>query len=522
VESEVEIELPSPDERERLLDALARLVRQRGVAQLVAHPVLLPEAEYFPDDWQDGPEGVVILLRRLLHYAGLGDHHIHLSVYENMEHATYDTHGVGHGAAGAAAWFAGIQGEVCHFGVERRELRDVEELVGTLGHEVAHAYRAKHELVVTDQRVEEQLTDLTAVYLGFGVFLLNSSSSFKTGGYSASGDRLLWEKRARGYLSPARIAFLLGAQSVVRDAPAKERKRIAATLAVNHRKLYLDACALLGEETDALRGRLEVPEPEDWPRPPSLKRLVPPVTVEEEDRIIDVESARAPRKRAPTATRVVSHHAKLLAVVGATVPFVLAYFELFEGVTLLAASGAGAVLGWGLGRAWHSSHCSACEEPVDRDATRCTSCAVVFESADVPEEDEEGEESEEYDWHADESVPERDRAQARLLSAMFLAWAVERDLVSTKFREEHAELIQGIDEGRPDSHGLYAAWVADKKPFNERGDAFAEHYLGADGEWPAGDYAALMTAELRDSKAAYGRVAVMLDRRLSELEADEA
>jgi hypothetical protein len=141
-EVEVELELPSADERERLLDGLARLVRQRGFERLVGHPVLLPQPKYFPDPWEEGPRGVVVLLRRLLHYAGLEDFRVHVTVYDNEEHAQYDTRGVGHGAPGAAAWFAGIDREVCRFGVERRELRHVDELIGTLGHEVAHAYRA--------------------------------------------------------------------------------------------------------------------------------------------------------------------------------------------------------------------------------------------------------------------------------------------------------------------------------------------------------------------------------------------
>jgi hypothetical protein len=378
---EVELELPSADERERLLDGLARLVRQRGFEQLVGHPILLPQPKYFPDPWEEGPRGVVVLLRRLLHYAGLEDFRVHVTVYDNEEHTQYDTRGVGHGAAGAAAWFAGIDGEVCRFGVERRELRHVDELVGTLGHEVAHAYRAHHSLIVSDSRVEEQLTDLTAVYLGFGVFLLNSSSSFKTGGYSESGQQLLWEKRARGYLTPARIAFLLATQSVVRNGASKERRRIAQALAPNHRKLFLDACELLAVEPDVLRGRIEVPDPHDWPEWPALDVLVSPFDPSGDDDVVVADET--PTDAPAPATPVVTHRSTVLALAGAGAPFLVAAFDLLEGVTLLGSSVAGAVVGWVSGRIWPTFHCSACSARLARADSVCPDCRAPLVSDDA-------------------------------------------------------------------------------------------------------------------------------------------
>lgn len=510
---EVELELPSADERERLLDGLTRLVRQRGFEQLVGHPVLLPQSKYFPDSWEEGPRGVVALVRRLLHYAGLEDFRVHVTVYDNEEHTQYDTRGVGHGAAGAAAWFAGIDGKVCRFGVERRELRHVDELIGTLGHEVAHAYRAHHSLIVSDSRVEEQLTDLTAVYLGFGVFLLNSSSSFRTGGYSESGQQLLWEKRARGYLTPARIAFLLATQNVVRNGASNERRRIAQALAPNHRKLFLDACELLAVEPDILRGRVEVPDPHDWPEWPTLDVLVPALDPNEDDEVVlaDEKSTDGP---AP-ATRVVTDRSMVLALAGAGAPFLVASFDLVEGVTLLGSSVVGAVVGWVSGRILSTSRCSACKARVARADSVCPDChAPLAREHAEPSDDAELA----YDWHTDPKVSEDERNQARLLSAMFLAWAIERDLVSLEFREGNPELVEGVRAQEPDSHVLYAAWIANKKPFNASGAAFADQYLDADGVWPANDYLSLMTAELKDTHPAYARVAAMLDRRFQEFE----
>ena len=89
----------------------------------------------------------------------------------------------------------GLADGVYRFGVKDTELRDEQALIGTLGHEVAHAYRTHHGLVVASRDTEEQLTDLTTIYLGFGVFTLESSHQFKTGlGFSAFGAWLGYER----------------------------------------------------------------------------------------------------------------------------------------------------------------------------------------------------------------------------------------------------------------------------------------------------------------------------------------
>src|SRR5687768_4896596 len=103
----------------------------------------------------------------------------------------------------------GIEDGVCRFGVSDATLSDAEMLIGTLGHEAAHAYREHHGLVVVSRDVEEQLTDLTTIYLGFGFFTLQSSFQFKTGHYDTSGQRLLYERKMLGYLRPGHLAFLL-------------------------------------------------------------------------------------------------------------------------------------------------------------------------------------------------------------------------------------------------------------------------------------------------------------------------
>lgn len=188
-----DMRLPQGEDLDYLIDGLGNLIRRRGIEPLLLNPILLPEPRYFPDAFAPGPVGARRLLRRLLHYAAL-DYVVRLYVYDRFAPTQLGaTFIVPEGAhTGAAAWYAGHEAGEAHFGVARNELRDVDELIGTLGHEVAHLYRDHHRLVVRDAAIEELLTDLTTVYLGFGVFLLLSSFSFKTGGYDGEPSCWRW------------------------------------------------------------------------------------------------------------------------------------------------------------------------------------------------------------------------------------------------------------------------------------------------------------------------------------------
>lgn len=265
--------LPDEAEREALLDQLAKLILAAGPETFVAAPIVIPDDASFPDRWTPDEDGVRRLLRRVMAYAGLDALGIRLSVdrYSATTGIQVDAHGVLRetGYEGAAAWFAGIdrRGE-CDFGVDLRGLEDPQALVGTLAHEVAHAYRHHEDLVQRPSELEERLTDLTTVYLGFGVLTLNGSERHRS---SARG----WSSAHAGYLSPQALAYLLAAQVIARGEDAK---RIARHLAANQAACFRAACEDLRRETrDALIARLGLPIPALWPS----ARTVPSLASEE-------------------------------------------------------------------------------------------------------------------------------------------------------------------------------------------------------------------------------------------------
>lgn len=86
--------------------------------------------------------------------------------------------------------------------------RDVEkpaDLIATFAHEIAHYVLAGSAVEQeADPDTLELLTDLTAVYLGFGVFLANAAFEFH--GFSETG-RQGWSARTRGYLSERSLVY---------------------------------------------------------------------------------------------------------------------------------------------------------------------------------------------------------------------------------------------------------------------------------------------------------------------------
>ena len=259
----LELTVPAGERRDQLLAALSHLIRRRGFETLVCAPILLPKSEYFPERWESNVVGARRLLRRLMHYAGLGEFAVSLESWHERPPilGQLDVQRTGDHAA---AWFAGFREGTFEFGLERDELRHEESLVAALGHEVAHAYRDHHGLVIRDHALEEKLTDLTCVYLGFGVFALAASHVVETGGVNAAGERLLYETRSLGYLSPGDFALLLAAQLAVRG-DEREQRAVCKELSANHAALVEGALAEFTDARARLLHELGVPDPDSWP-----------------------------------------------------------------------------------------------------------------------------------------------------------------------------------------------------------------------------------------------------------------
>src|SRR6185295_869354 len=222
-------DLPPAHRQKQLMQHLAELLSLKGHKRFLESPLRQPTPEHFPDPWSPDARGVRTMLQRLLSYAGLGDLQVELQMAgtRTSVHLIQET---GASALHAAAWFAGIDDGVARF----------------VAHEVCHSYRHYHELNETHPSIEEGLTDLTTVFLGFGVLTANIATlaPHKLG------------NKAMSYLTALDLTYLLAAQVVARGA---DPVPIAEKLAYSPRRYFTAACDQLTKRRAALLEELGLP-----------------------------------------------------------------------------------------------------------------------------------------------------------------------------------------------------------------------------------------------------------------------
>jgi hypothetical protein len=263
--------LPAPLEREWLWAALQTLIESRGEEPFLRAPILLPTDEWFPDRWSADEHGVGRLAKRLLGYAGLGQLGVDVRVFTEateVREVGLDGRAAATSHAGAAAWFAGIRGGTCLFGAESSQLDDAVGIVGSMAHEIAHAFRRSHRLEHRDRELEEKLTDVTTIYLGFGVLTTAASARYVTTSYDNLGNS--YANKQQGYLAWNEMAFMLASQLQLRGYDAATVKWFAKHLPANQAAVIRAAMAATTRPLIAnAMGFDTVPEESPSPRPPT-------------------------------------------------------------------------------------------------------------------------------------------------------------------------------------------------------------------------------------------------------------
>jgi hypothetical protein len=200
--------LPTEDERKWLIRYQRKLIERAGAGPFLNNRVLEPTRACFPDAWNQTLADVHRVTQRLMHHAGLGHLGIRLSGFTGGSEAWDE---------GTAGWFAGIVDGTCLFGVHLAQLHDPEQAAGVMAHEVAHAWRRHHGFSVDSRDREELLTDLTTIYLGFGILTTNNTDRYRSAGDAKT---TTWSNSAVGYLPPQSMAWLLAVQAAVRNDKA--------------------------------------------------------------------------------------------------------------------------------------------------------------------------------------------------------------------------------------------------------------------------------------------------------------
>lgn len=257
------------DEREDWLVFETRnLIVACGADRYLSGHLVEPSPRFFPEPWAPDLESAEATTRRLLARVDLGGHVANFTSY-----AVYDENTSDDERKTVAGWFTGLEKGVALFGINTGKLHDPEALAGVMAHEVAHAFRAHHELVHAETAVDEELTDLTSVYLGFGILTANVASR-------TTVERDPWTATLRrseaGYLAVDDLCFLLALQVVVRGYEESDIDRVARFLDSGQRVVFREAVRDLEQDREEMRERLGIRDLRPETRPiPSIPRVPP-------------------------------------------------------------------------------------------------------------------------------------------------------------------------------------------------------------------------------------------------------
>lgn len=123
-------------------------------------------------------------------------------------------------------------------------------LIATFAHEISHLIlmsRPRPEWIADEE--EELLTDLFAVYLGFGVFLANSAFDFEQ---NSSFDRQGWSSSRQGYLSENSLLFATALFLCIQGQQHLDTSAIKPHLRKRFEKAFKQASAM-SDDVEALR-----------------------------------------------------------------------------------------------------------------------------------------------------------------------------------------------------------------------------------------------------------------------------
>ena len=136
-------------------------------------PIILPIRRFFPDPFDGSDQAVGALLYRVCGYMEVDPDRIDLQFRTDVGKLWLINNKGKYLPPGAAGTFQ-QNGDEFVITVDRSEIGDPMNLVGTFAHELAHARLMGEGHMSGDEYDNEILTDLTTVHFGFGLFLANS------------------------------------------------------------------------------------------------------------------------------------------------------------------------------------------------------------------------------------------------------------------------------------------------------------------------------------------------------------
>ena len=182
-----------------LLDRFVMLHEKLGPQRQLCRTLLvLPKLGTFVVEGETDREMAESIFRTVAEYAGMADWHVELEGFESAgTQQVSEYHFLTPQTARPAGTFS-IEGNSVLIRYDAGLVKQPQNLIATFAHELSHYLLAGYLPESFQDQDHELLTDLTAVYMGFGVFLANTAFEFEGNqGFTGTG----WTSRRMGYLS---------------------------------------------------------------------------------------------------------------------------------------------------------------------------------------------------------------------------------------------------------------------------------------------------------------------------------
>lgn len=203
------------DELDWQLAAFQWLLAEYGGVEAHRQRILVdPMGDYFADSRLTGAERGEELFGEVKAIAGMEQWPTRLVARQSPK-GSYQVNAqtfvqpIGTGAAGTYQLLpTGDNGWVAEIRYDVGLLADPPALVATFAHELGHYLlaTARHSFPGGED-MHELLTDLTAVFMGFGIFLANSARDYSAQQLGVGGH--MWQTRHQGYLSERALVTAL-------------------------------------------------------------------------------------------------------------------------------------------------------------------------------------------------------------------------------------------------------------------------------------------------------------------------
>lgn len=240
----------TPDDRLWIENSFAWFAEQLGGDIVRNRPVILPTGEFFPKTYVPDWEGVDDLLSRVSRLMDVDRESLLLDIYSEDEIPNY---GFGphssNGAAGHLTWDESTRRWV--ISLNENTMDDPMAVVAVMAHETAHVHLIGFGRVDPEKEEDhEPLTDLLAIYYGFGVFVGNSA--FRSD-HIDNGTTSTWSAKKLGYLPEPMIGFALALTALAKQQTSPDW---IEHLAYGVRKPFEKSLAFLLHEREQELGSL--------------------------------------------------------------------------------------------------------------------------------------------------------------------------------------------------------------------------------------------------------------------------